>query len=77
MRNRKTGWVGRAWPVTLHLIVAVVMIVALPRMLFGIPFTELLTSFPDMAAASLLSAVAALVSVVQAFLPTQRRKSLA
>ena len=68
-RKRKAGWFGRSWPVALHALVAGVLLLALPRMLFGIPFTELLTSFPDMAGAAILSGVAAIAVVVQAMRP--------
>jgi hypothetical protein len=65
MRTRKAGWFGRIWPVGLHALAAGGMLVELPRMVFGIPFTEMLTSFPDMAAAAILSGMLAIVALVQ------------
>lgn len=66
MRRRKTGWLGRLWPVVLHTLAAAGMLIALPRLLLGIPFMEMLTSFPDMAGAAILSGVFAAASLVQA-----------
>ena len=66
MRKRRPGLFGRIWPVTLHLAFAAGLIVALPRLIFGIPFAELFTSFPDMAAAAILSGVLAVVALVHA-----------
>jgi hypothetical protein len=66
MRNRRPGVVGRAWPVVLHLAVAMGLLFALPRGLFGIPFAELWTSFPDMAMAAILSGLLALAALLQA-----------
>ena len=66
MRKRKPGWFGRLWPLALHGLAAAGMLLELPRMLFGIPLTELLTSFPDMATAAILSGVLAVVAVAQA-----------
>jgi CubicO group peptidase (beta-lactamase class C family) len=62
MRNRKRGWFRQTWPVLLHGIVAALMLTALPRMLFGIPLSELVTSFPDMGAAAIASGVLALTA---------------
>ena len=66
MRRRKKGWLGQTWPVVVHAALAAALIVALPRQIFGIPFAELFTSFPDMAWAAILSAVFAVVALVQA-----------
>jgi CubicO group peptidase (beta-lactamase class C family) len=66
MRKRKAGWFGRTWPVILHAIVAAGLLVALPRMVFGIPCAELLTSFSDMGLAAILSGVLAVVALAKA-----------
>ena len=66
MRRRRPSLFGRIWPVTLHAAFSAGLIVALPRLVFGIPFAELFTSFPDMAAAAILSGVCAVIALVQA-----------
>jgi CubicO group peptidase (beta-lactamase class C family) len=65
-RRRHAGLFGRIWPVALHVLAATGLLFALPRGLFGIPFTELLTSFPDLAGAAILSGIAALIAIVEA-----------
>lgn len=67
MRGRKVGWFGRLWPLALNGVFATALIFFLPRGIFGIPFTELFTSFPDMAWAAILSGAAAVLAVLQAF----------
>ena len=67
--RRNAGWFGRIWPVALHLLASAALILALPGMLLGIPFTEMLTSFPDMAAAAIMSGLLTLIAVVRAFSP--------
>ncbi len=66
MRRRKASLLGRLWPLALHAAAAAGLLVALPRLFFGIPFAELFTSFPDLAAAAILSGIAAAFAIVQA-----------
>lgn len=65
-RNRGATLFGRLWPVGLHVGAALGLIVWLPRLLFGIPFTELLVSFPDMGYAAVGSGVVALAALALA-----------
>lgn len=65
-RRRKAGIFGRIWPAALHVLAAAGLLYAFPRDLIGIPFAELLTSFPDMAAAALVSGACAVAALVQA-----------
>jgi CubicO group peptidase (beta-lactamase class C family) len=66
-RKRKaSSWLGRLWPVGMHIGAALALILIFPRALFDIPFIELLVSFPDMGYAAVCSGVLALVAFVLA-----------
>jgi hypothetical protein len=65
-RNRQGSWFARLWPVALHILAAAGLIMIFPRILFGIPFSELLASFPDMACAAAASGILALTALVRA-----------
>jgi CubicO group peptidase (beta-lactamase class C family) len=62
-RNRAGSWLRRCWPAALHVIAAVVLILIFPRLLFGMPFSELLWAFPDMGYAAISSGLLALVAL--------------
>lgn len=67
-RKRDGSLVRRLWPLPIHALAAFGLLYALPREVFGIPFAELWTSFPDMAGAAILSGVLAVAASVQAIL---------
>jgi len=66
-RNRTGSLVRRLWPVALHLAAAIALIAVFPRLLFGIPFSELVATFPDMGCAALASGVLAVAALTFVF----------
>ena len=71
--RRPRSVIGRAIAVLLHGAIASALLYALPRLVFGIPLSELVTAEPDMGYAALMSGAAALVAVLLALRPPLRR----
>jgi hypothetical protein len=65
-RNRAGSWLRRCWPAALHVGAAAVLIAIFPRLLFGMPFVELLWAFPDMGSAAIFSGLLAMAALTLA-----------